>query len=449
MKERDPRIQNMKGRTAIQVSWLGPAAALLLAAALSPGVPAQSGRIIPKPTPTPEVEVAPKVEEPKFVPDPNAEKYRLVFTTRFTGSFSYRSEDELILARRAAFDNFVENLNRAGAEGYRLITSLKGDPAVVALDRHQFQYAWTETGARVAFLKPGFAGTYAQLAKKGFRLAAHSLLYAYCQPLDPDRCDYRDFFLFERRKRVETATEHAFVQSAPGGAWRKGPPHEEILTAAVRAKLTEGFSPAHLLSKFEILLEREPPDAALAEAGTEVRVVRSSSFWERDELPKNINELARQGFRLALVDNEIALMYRRAGAAAPLSYVWLKSSQKEFEKELARLQEAGATFRTTYPDSNGTRKTLVFEQGPAGGARREYRVLRFELQTRGNTPENILEVGFAPASAETQRELNRLAAEGFAVLALFDADKYKFTRPGKGREGLVSEEFGLLLERKR
>ncbi len=43
----------------------------------------------------------------------------------------------------------------------------------------------------------------------------------------------------------------------------------------------------------------------------EVRVVRSNDFWERDELPKKVNELARQGFRLALADYEIALMYRR------------------------------------------------------------------------------------------------------------------------------------------
>ncbi len=117
---------------------------------------------------------------------------------------------------------------------------------------------------------------------------------------------------------------------------------------------------------------------------------------------------------------------------------------------MAQLQESGAVFRMTYPDSNGTRRALVFEQGAAvDGSRREYRVLRFELQTRGNSAEQVLEAGLAPASAETQKELNRLAAEGFVVLALFDADRFKFTRPGKGREGMVSEEFGVLLERKR
>ncbi|MDT5269706.1 MAG: hypothetical protein QOH49_1892 [Acidobacteriota bacterium] len=440
----------MKGRRALQVNWLYPATAIILAAVLSPAAPAQSGRIIPKPTPTPEAARPPKVEEPKFIPDPNAEKYRLVFATRFEGSFSYRDADELQMARRSAFDNFVEGLNRAGAQGYRLVTSLKGDPAIVALDKYQFEYAWTETGSRVANLKPGFAGTYAQLAKKGFHLAAHALLYGYCEPLDPDRCDYRDFFLFERRKGEEAPREHTSVDSERGGAWRKGAPHEDVLTTAVSAKLAEGFYPAHLLSKFEILLEREPPEPALAEAGTEVRVVRSASFWEHDELPKRVNELARQGFRLALADNEIALMYRRPGAATPLAYVWVKSSKKEFEKEIAGLQEAGAVFRATYPDSDGTRRALIFEQGPSGdAARREYRVVRFELQTRGSSAEQVLETGLASASAETQKELNRLAAEGFVVLALFDTDKYKFTKPGKGREGLVSEEFAVLLERKR
>jgi hypothetical protein len=95
-----------------------------------------------------------------------------------------------------------------------------------------------------------------------------------------------------------------------------------------------------------------------------------------------------------------------------------------------------------------SRRTLVFEQGPPG-ARREYKLLRFELQTRHNAAERVMETALSPASAGTQKELNRLAAEGFVVLALFDADRYKITRPDKGREGLATEEFGLLLGRGR
>ena len=439
----------MKRGTALQLSWLGLAAAVLLAAVLTHEAPAQSGRkVIATPTPTPEASPTPPAEEPKFVPAPNAEKYRLLFATRYQGRFSFRDADELQMIRRSAFDNFVEHLNRAGAEGYRVITSLKGDPAVVALDQYQFEYAWTETASGDQFFKRGFAGTYSQLAKKGFRLAAHALLYGYCEPLFPDRCDYRDFFLFERRKGNEAPREFKSADTERGAAKRKGATQEDALTDAIRAKLAEGFYPAQFLSKSEIVLERESPEPTLAEPGTEVRVLRSDNFWERDELPKKVNELARQGFRLALVDNEIAVMYRRPGAAAQLSYVWLKTSKKEFDKELSALQESGAVFRATYPDSNGTRSALIFEQGSAA-ARREYRVLRFELQTRGNTAEQVLETGFAPASVETQKELNRLAAEGFVVLALFDADRYKFTKAGKGREAFSSDEFGILLERKR
>lgn len=439
----------MKRGTSLQINRLGLAAAVfVLAAALSPDAAAQSGRVIPKPTPTPEAEAAPKVEGPRFAPDPNAERYRLVFTTRYQGSFSYRDADELMLARRSAFDNFVGHLNGAGAEGYRVVTYLRGDPAVVALDRHQFEYAWTETAARDQFSKPGFAGTYARLSKVGFRLAAHALVYGYCSPLDPWRCDYRDFFLFERRKGVESPREHALVDTERGG--RKGLSDGEALTAAVRSKLAEGFYPAHLLSKSEIVLEREPSEPALVEPGTEVRVVRSSSLWERDELPKKVNVLARQGFRLALANYEIAVMYRRAGETLPLAYVWLKASKKDFDKEIVKLQEGGAVFRMTYPDSNGTRKTLVFEQGAgAGGARREYRVVRFEIETRGDASAQVMEARLGPASAGAQKELNRLASEGFAVLALFDADRFKLTKPSKGREGVLTEEFGVLLERGR
>src|SRR5215207_5635903 len=264
----------MKGSTEVQVGWLTLAAAVILAASLSPNAPAQSGRkIIPTPTPTPEAVRPPRAEEPKFAPDPNAERYRLVFATRYQGSFSLRGADEIALARRSAFDNFVEHLNRAGAQGYRVVTSLKGDPAVVALDGERFEYAWTETAARDAYLKPGFAGTYARLAKMGFRLAAHSLLYGYCAPLDPDRCDYRDFFLFERRTGDEAPREHAYVRNE-----RAGTRNDEALTEAVRVKLNENFYPARLLSKIEMLLEREPPEPALADAGAVVRVVRSNTF---------------------------------------------------------------------------------------------------------------------------------------------------------------------------
>src|ERR1044071_2381510 len=292
----------MKRGTALQVGRLRLAAGGLLAATASPAAPAQSGRkIVPTPTPTPEAAPAPKAEEPKFVPDPNAEKYRLVFATRYEGRFNYRDADELQMIRRSAFDNFAEHLNRAGAEGYRVVTSLKGDPAVGAVGQEQFEYAWTETASGDEFFKRGFAGTYSQLAKKGFRLAAHALLYGYSEPLFPRRCDYRDFFLFERRKGDETPREFKTVDTERSGRV-KGQSDEGALTAAVDARRGRGLHPARFLSKSEIVLEREPPEPALAEGPTEVRVLRSSNFWERDELPKKVNELARQGFRLALAD---------------------------------------------------------------------------------------------------------------------------------------------------
>ncbi|HEX7313949.1 MAG TPA: hypothetical protein VF297_08500 [Pyrinomonadaceae bacterium] len=448
----------MKGKAVFQLTWLALASAFLLAASLSTNAPAQSGRIVPTPTPTPtptpEVERTTGVEEPKFVPDPNAEKYRLVFATRYQGSFSVRTYDELELVQRSAFDNFAEGLNRAGAQGYRVVTSLKGDPAVVALDKFQYEYAWTQSRSPVA-RRPSFAGAYALLAKRGFRLATHSRLYVHCDYYGgevgtpyAEQCEYADFFLFERRKGFESSFERDSVDTASAGERRKGQSFEDVLTAAVNAKRAEGFYPAHLISKDEILLEREPTEQALADAGTELRVVRSSNVWRRDESPKKVNELARQGFRLALADREIAVMYRRAGATAPLTYIWLKSSRKDLEKELARLQEAGAVFRATYPNEEGNRRTLIFEQG-AATTRREYRVLKFELQTRHNAAEQVMETTLAPASADVRRELNRLAAEGFVVLALFDTDNSKLTRPGKEREGLLSEEYGVLLERRR
>ncbi len=215
----------MKGRTEFQVSWLALAAAFILAAMLAPNAPAQSGRKpVPSPTPTPEAEQAPKAEEPKFVPDPNAEKYRLVFATRYEGSFSLRNDDELTLARRAAFDNFAEHLNRAGAQGYRVVTSLKGDPAVVALDKYQFEYVWTETAARDELLQAGLRGDVRAAGEEGLpprRALAPLRLLRAAQP-EPLRLQGL-LPLREAEGRWGAARARLRPQRARRGAQRRGP----------------------------------------------------------------------------------------------------------------------------------------------------------------------------------------------------------------------------------
>jgi hypothetical protein len=73
---------------------------------------------------------------------------------------------------------------------------------------------------------------------------------------------------------------------------------------------------------------------------TEVKVV--TGYFK---LKKKVNELARQGYRLAFTHFEIAMMYRHRDTTAPVSYIWLDSRKKKsFEQELTRLQDRGAIY---------------------------------------------------------------------------------------------------------
>jgi hypothetical protein len=137
--------------------------------------------------------------------------------------------------------------------------------------------------------------------------------------------------------------------------------------------------------------------------------------------------LAKQGYRLSFVKNQIALMYRYRDNAIPATYVWLDAKKKDFEKRLAQLQGRGAIYRTTYPNGDGREDKLIFEQRVVDdGTRREYKVLKFELFDTEDAAEKKVHTDLIPASKETLKMLNRLAKEGFVVRDLFDSDSNKF-----------------------
>lgn len=66
---------------------------------------------------------------------------------------------------------------------------------------------------------------------------------------------------------------------------------------------------------------------------------------------------------------------------------------------------------------------LVFEQ-PAvtEGKRREYRVLKLELQETEDVAQKKIHFDLKPSSKETMEVLNKLANEGFVVRDLFYSD---------------------------
>ena len=141
-------------------------------------------------------------------------------------------------------------------------------------------------------------------------------------------------------------------------------------------------------------------------------------------MEKKVAQLAKQGYRLALVNNGIAVMYLTPGAVKPCSYVWLEAKKKDFETQLAQLQARGAVYRMTYPSSEGIENKLIFEQTAAGdGMRREYKVLKFEFQYVANSAEKKVHRDLTPASKETLKLMNALAGKGFVVRDLFISDE--------------------------
>ena len=389
---------------------------------------AQSGRVVekpPAPTPAPQstplgrVNVRPNI-------DGNGALYRLVFPVEFEGKINFKHGQEIEamdMTRRSRFDEFVKRLNEAGSQGYRLTSVIATYPSVALfkLDETQYEYDWFETNSRLAFSVGGFEEKYAGLMARGFRLADHSLLSRFCEDIDPDNsllgeeCRFKHLFLVERQKGVGSPGRFERVGAVPV---RGSKPAEE-LTTQVRKKQAEGFYPTSLFSAFEVLVEQPPKGDERPAGAPDVQVVRASSFWERDNLEEKVNEAARQGYRLAMVNKGIAVMYRPAGGATPVTYVWVKANDKRFEKRLAQLQEGGAVYRMTYPDEEGDETRLIFELGAGGGVRREYKVLTFEFKIAENAAAMKVRVDLTPSGARALKALDKLVGEGFSVRDLF------------------------------
>ncbi|MGH9879218.1 MAG: hypothetical protein ACRD5H_16430, partial [Nitrososphaerales archaeon] len=314
-------------------------------------------------------------------------------------------------------------LNKAGERGYRL-TAL-GSPliGIVSLGAVQYEYAWFETISDILFYKIykfGLQEKYAQLAEQGYSLVDRNYLGSVCKsPPDDaiiplDYCIYRDLFILEREKGVETPKHFKHVWHEP--SWSQWSP-DAPLTRQINEFMAWGFNPTLALSKCEVLLQRNTDKGEFLPEGTELKVVTGN-------VKKKVNELARQGYRLALIHNEVAVMRQSRDTTAPVSYIWLDYwKKKSFEPELARLQDSGAIYRMTYPNSEGGEYTLIFEQPSVdAGKRREYKVLKIEFQETENFADQKMDIDLTPSSKETIKTLNSSVKEGFVVRDLFVSD---------------------------
>lgn len=409
---------------------------------------AQSGRVIPPLRPTPPPTEAIRSEAKLiFTLDPNAEKYKLVFATSYQGKGAYPTSEKEALNRavRAINVNFVEQLNQAGAQGYRFMSSTRSGIALMKLEDVQYEYAWFSTSSTSFFAKTGFETAYSPLAKQGFRVIGHKSQGSDCDdpPYTPNselpelhikRCVYDDLFLLTRVKGRQTPHEYRLAQHIP--KWRELT-SDATLTTQINEDLLKGFYPTHAFSRFEVLLQPASDKNLRSPDQPEVKVVTG-------DVRKKVNEWAQQGYRLVFTNYEIAVMARNKGNTTPVSYVWLDAMKKNFAQQLAQLQDKGAIYRSIYPSQHEDESHLVFEQ-PAvdDGTRREYKVLKFEIQKKVNTIEERVSLNLTPASKETLKTLNQFVKDGFEVRNLFKSDNNIY----KGNT--VIYKVSVLLERSR
>lgn len=366
------------------------------------------------------------------VVNPNADKYQLIFARAYEGRLSYDSnkpEDNevFVQATRSEFENFVVQLNTAGAQGYKLVSASYGGLAVgmVKLDGVQYEYDWVMTD-QVGSTLSGKDDKYEALSKRGFRLVDHFEITIYCD-VDSgsgnDYCKTKYVLLLEKRKGVEQPTPYALL-------WQNS---NAKLANELKQKLGEGFFPTHLFTDNQILVEQtEGKDARLRDK-QDVQAVIGSNVWSGNPSKSKINKLAKQGYRLALINNRLALMKRGGETATPVTYAWVHTTTKknwkikpkrreDFEEKLASLQASGASYRVIYEDNQGYTKLIFEQRAPDDGKRYEYKVLTFKFQVDFNAAAQKVSIELDPASKETMKKLNSLAKDGFVVRDLFALD---------------------------
>jgi hypothetical protein len=366
---------------------------------------------------------------------PGDGEYRLIFPTNSVGTAkTVNSEDDAV--RASKFDSFVEQLSKAGAEGYRLtsfVYAQSGLPVgVVRRGAARYEYTWLAYRDKYNWLEGAGGGKqmFASLSKRGFRLADHAHVELYCQPVIPENtslgieamgteCAAVNLFLLEREVGVERPARFAVL------GWEEKP--AVPATVEFKRKLSEGLFPKQIFSGYDIWFEEGSASDGRWGGDAEIELVWYDPSWWGSDTSRSVNKLAKRGYRVGLINWDTAVMYRTPGSAG-FNYYWVDAKKKDFEKQLARLQAKGAIYISTYEEEN----KLIFERRLSDdGRRREYRILKFELQFEEDAGGNRVRIDLGAQGQESLVALRDLVREGFAVRDLF----------------LLGKQVGAILER--
>lgn len=349
----------------------------------------------------------------------DADEYKLVFPTNPIDRSAIKSVKNIHkwyvqYTDKKDRENIVEQLNGLGAQGYKFIAATNTFAAgLVRLGEGQYEYQDFRTESTNLYAKLGFTEENERLAAQGFHYRLNSMTYSICTEgkdiaWEHD-CYYEDFFLFEKEKNGKPPLPMSGFISI---GTTKGSP-EADMTGEIKEKMVDGFLPVAAFSVYEIWLQKQADTDALLDDAPEIKAVRS--IRSAGHLKGKINEWASQGFRLAIITNGLAIMYRRQNETAPAKYVWLEARKKSFEKELNEISAQGAIYRATYPGTYGEKRTLIMEAPlNPGEKKRDYKLLQFDFEYKQNADETITR-HLTEASKDVVKNLNKLANEGFVA----------------------------------
>lgn len=347
--------------------------------------------------------------------------------------------------------NFIKKLNKHGKCGYKLekLTYLLSGStemfdeiimaAVVKRDTSdRYEYDWFEA------VTPGEVVTRINLrAKKGFYFRD---IIPFAQNFCPKSKQYSseteqtekmwdqikenlslvfgDIYFLEKKESEDKVKEYRNLVGNLG--WGKKPTEE--LQRSLDEKVKENFHPVAIGSSkvfnkeaMTILVERDE-DKKYLSPNLIYKIVRSEFSFE-----KNVNRLAKEGFKLALT-GEIwayrhAVMVKETENKLPLfSYDWINTATKSGAKEVINLPKDTAVPKFAVSRLTGcfyTESRLVFEKSNVENRSLDFKVINLTDKLPNETFNNdVAEAGFYP-SEETTRKFQNLLKDGYVIQELF------------------------------
>jgi len=346
-----------------------------------------------------------------------------------TTSFVVQSKpsEKVKLITASGIEDFVSNLNDNGKLGYRLDKSLnyggegptQSYAAVLRLDSpNTYEYDWLSSPD-----KRLLEDRLNTQAKQGLNLAnVYALTYCSSGPSDEPanpnspkslifRLNKGDAFLVERRngETEQTREYKVFINKV-----RLGDSAEKNIQASIDTAAQHGFRPVKILFarqglldfSVSVVVEKNLRDDSSSK--TEYRFLKKTSG-----LPKDINELAAQGFRfitgrrVGLVG--LALLEKRATDATTYTLIEEKKYAKEFDKTVAlgNSYQAVMTGDLSCGSTEPENERLVFAQN-APNEKHEYKIKTISFKN-------------GSADSESLNDFQKLLADGYQVKDLFYA----------------------------